>query len=106
MNSKNLDALFDGLTGNVPTPRPLQPSTEITVPDKIRHRSGKHDRPQEERFCTIVNSDILHKIRLIATREGLQIKDVVNAAFVRAIMSYEEKHGEIVERNRDASNLF
>ena len=35
---------------------------------------------KEERFCTIVSSGHLNKIRLIASREGLQIKDVVNAA--------------------------
>ena len=78
MNNKNLDALFTGLTG---TPK--------------------------SSFCTIVQSDILRKIRIIANREGLQIKEVVYAAFEKAIKSYERKNGPVDGRMKgDAKNLF
>ena len=62
---------------------------------------------KEERFCTIVSSRLLNKIRLIASREGLQIKEVVNAAFEKAIKSYERKHGVIKDNSRsNVDNLF
>ena len=65
------------------------------------------EKPAEERFCTIVQSDTLRKIRIIANREGLQIKEVVNAAFDKAIKSYERKHGKVDgDMKGDASNLF
>ena len=87
-----------------------QPSTSL-VP-KVSDKSVKSDkepseRVSEERFCTIVQSDILRKIRIIANREGLQIKEVVNAAFEKAIKSYERKNGPVDGRMKgDAKNLF
>ena len=62
---------------------------------------------QEERFCTIVSSDLLKKVRIIATREGLQIKDVVEAAFEKAISNYERKHGKIEDDpKKNVKDLF
>ena len=55
----------------------------------------------------IVQSDNLRKIRIIANREGLQIKEVVNAAFEKAIKSYERRKGPVDGRMKgDAKNLF
>ena len=103
MNNDSLDALFTGLTG---TTHESKPSTAASRPQ----RKAKKNKPkvmEEERFCTIVSSDLLHKIRLIASREGLQIKDVVNAAFEKAIKSYERKHGTLEGSVRgDTKTLF
>lgn len=62
---------------------------------------------KESRFCTIVEVNTLKKIRIIAKREGLQIKEVVGAAFLKAIASYESKHGRIdgAQQSR-ADSLF
>ena len=121
MNNKNLDALFTGLTGTPKSSSSGQPSTSLvpkvsdksvkSVP-KVSDKSVKSDkepseRVSEERFCTIVQSDILRKIRIIANREGLQIKEVVNAAFEKAIKSYERRNGPVDGRMKgDAKNLF
>jgi hypothetical protein len=54
-----------------------------------------------------VSSALLRKIRIIANREGLQIKDVVNAAFEKAVKSYERKYGTVDgEVKRSAKDLF
>lgn len=109
MNNKNLDALY-WLDGNAEVLQFRQPSTSL-VP-KVSDKSVKSDkepseRVSEERFCTIVQSDILRKIRIIANREGLQIKEVVNAAFEKAIKSYERRNGPVDGRMKgDAKNLF
>ena len=110
MNNKNLDALFTGLTGTVKSSSEGQDvmekqaqTSDLTVPTERQSR----EKPAEERFCTIVQSDTLRKIRIIANREGLQIKEVVNAAFNKAIKSYERKHGSVDGAMKgDASNLF
>ena len=61
----------------------------------------------QQRFCSIIDSDVLKKIRIIATREGLQIKDVIEAAFIKAIDIYECKHGVIEDNTkRKAIDLF
>lgn len=110
MNNKNLDALFTGLTGTVKSSSEGQDTMEkqaqtsdLPVPTERQFK----EKPAEERFCTIVESDTLRKIRIIANREGLQIKEVVNAAFNKAIKSYERKHGSVDGAMKgDASNLF
>lgn len=46
-------------------------------------------------------------MRIIATREGLQIKDVVEAAFEKAISNYERKHGKIEDDpKKNVKDLF
>ena len=110
MNNKNLDALFTGLTGTVKSSSEGQdtmekqaPTSDLPVPTERQFK----EKPAEERFCTIVQSDTLRKIRIIANREGLQIKEVVNAAFNKAIKSYERKHGYVDgAMTGDASNVF
>jgi len=110
MNNKNLDALFNGLTGTSKPSSSEQPSVSHahkTTEAAALYGSQSEEKPAEGRFCTIVQSDILRKIRIIANREGLQIKEVVNAAFDKAIKSYERKHGKVDgDMKGDASNLF
>ena len=108
MNNNNLDALFTGLTGA---------NTEETVskptasPPSVDERKGRKATPStkqpEKRFCTIVSSALLRKIRIIANREGLQIKEVVNAALEKAVKNYERKYGTVDgEVKRSAKDLF
>ena len=110
MNNKSLDALFTGLTGSS---RPLTPDNPVeSQPSKVAASNERtamlsQEKQPEERFCTIVQSETLRKIRIIANREGLQIKDVVGVAFEKAIKSYERKHGTVDGGLKgDASNLF
>lgn len=110
MNNKNLDALFSGLTGTPKTSSSKLPSANKVseAAEKVANTGRQSSEGvSEERFCTIVQSDILRKIRIIANREGLQIKEVVNAAFEKAIKSYERKNGPVDGRMKgDAKNLF
>lgn len=115
MDDNSLNALFSGLTSHgdesqspdVKTnANPGKESTERKPSARARQRQAEEKR-QEERFCTIVKSELLKKRRIIATREGLQIKDVVEAAFEKAVSSYERKHGKVEEDSRkDAKDLF
>ncbi len=102
-----MDALFNGLTGSV------QPFSVPTVNDGHSQPAQNHKKQKssvkqlEERFCTIVECEQLRKIRIIAARENLQIKEVVNAAFSRAISIYEQRNGTIEEDARGRiDNLF
>jgi len=118
MNSNELDALFTGLTGTATKEgvTASKPATTAVIASKDkkpavgkeRTRQKRHEKErQEERFCTIVSSDVLKKIRTIAAREGMQIKDVIEAALVKAIGGYEQKHGVIEEdTKRKAIDLF
>ena len=104
MKEDSLNALFSGLTGTKENAK-LASTIEKTP---IRSRQKKQEASKnEERFCTIVNSDLLKKVRIIALREGLQIKDIVNAALSKAIHGYERKNGPITELpKRNASDII
>ena len=113
MDNKSLDALFTGLTvtGNPPKetenkPMPEKGKKGKSLSARAKQRQLEKEK-QEERFCTIIHSETLKKVRIIATREGLQIKDVVEAAFEKAISNYERKHGKIEEDpKKNVKDLF
>ena len=113
MDNKSLDALFTGLTVTGNTSNEPEAKSSASKGNKNKPLSARAKQKQlekerqEERFCTIVNSAVLKKIRIIATREGLQIKDVVEAAFGKAISNYERKHGKIEEdQKKNVKDLF
>lgn len=60
------------------------------------------------RTCIIANIEKLDKIREIAFRETLTIKEVMEAAMDLAIRTYEAKHGEVIpaDHSGDATKIF
>lgn len=124
MDDKSLDALFSGLTEvSAPSivqeqddaPHPSPPSkkdrkgknTKASANAETAKRKQQLEERGEERLCTIVSSEKIKKLRIIATREGLQLKNVLDAAFAKAIGSYERKHGKIEEdAKKSTKDLF
>lgn len=95
-------SVTDSQMKNSRTAQEVKPSKR-----KYRKRKNQGIMPDsEERFCTIVDKELLRKIRIIAKREGLNVKTVVNAAFEKAVRSYERKHGELKDTRCDTSDLF
>lgn len=107
MNERKLDDLISGLTGvNAPvSTAPVEPTVGA---QNIEHKgTDSGEEGQEERFCSILPSVLLRKVRIIARREGLSIKQVMAAAVRKAVTSYEQKHGPIDDHRRnDTSDLF
>lgn len=113
MDNQRLDALINGLTATVPKPDESSTQTPVTPKRKGKATTTRAKQKMQEegrnevRFCTIVDSDVLKKIRTIATREGLQIKNVVEAALEKAICIYEHKYGVIEDDpKKNLKNLF
>lgn len=121
MNNDNLDALFAGLTApSVSSPsqsEAVQPNTPDYHPkEKDQKAKPRYTRAQqqkaenehgEQRFCTIINSELVNKMRIIAKREGFNIREVVEAAFMKAVTNYEQKRGKIEDFSpQDVNDLF
>ena len=102
----SMSALFSGLTGSAKSNKNME-NENVERSDVSSFSKSKQDNVPEERFCTIADRDALRKIRIIAAREHLQIKEVVNAAFALAISNYEKKHGKLdSEVKGNPKNLF
>lgn len=115
MDNNRLDALFTGLTGTGDTQQQEANQSSIPSAKERKPKAGQarakqkklEKETQTERFCTIVNAELLKKVRIIANREGLHIKDVVEAAFMKAINNYERKHGKIEQDpKKNLKDLF
>ena len=103
MNDKKLDALFSGLTGKTGSEQTKEQKGKEAEQTAIKQPNS--DR--QTRFCTILSNDLQRKIRIIASKESVQIKDVVEAALQKAIDSYERKHGKVDgDIKGNAKNLF
>ena len=105
MKNNELDALFTGLTGTADNKQEVSSPKEQTTTkakkssagkDRLRQKTLEQARNQQ-RFCSIIDSDVLKKIRII----------VIEAAFIKAIDIYECKHGVIEDNTkRKAIDLF
>jgi regulator of PEP synthase PpsR (kinase-PPPase family) len=62
---------------------------------------------QYGRICTIANLELMDKLRAIARKENMPIKDVLEAAMQLAVSSYEAKNGKVKLPNKgNAEGLF
>lgn len=63
---------------------------------KVIHKTSEvGTREHETRATFIVNESLLHKMKAIAYWDRLQIKEVINQAFVSAVEKYEVENGPI-----------
>ncbi len=97
-SQKNFDmsSLVSGLTGE------LEESNEST------EQNVKRKKPMEH-VCTLIAVETMAKIRTIAEREGIALKDIFAIGLNMAISNYEAKNGEIevkITKRRNASEVF
>lgn len=89
----------------------LKAATQHYRQRKKGRPKGTGTRPENyERVTTIADRELMAKMRLIAIRENLQIKEVLEAMMIEAIATYEAKHGELKVKvtppKGDKANLF
>ena len=101
MGKKDFDMsqLVSGLTGE----EEMESATERKV-----QSAAKRKKPMEH-VCTLIATEQMAKVRTIAEREGLAIKDIIAVGLRMAIVNYEAKNGEIKVRTAkrgNASDVF
>jgi phosphopantetheine adenylyltransferase len=101
MNKKEFDMsqLVSGLTGE----EEMESATERKV-----QSAAKRKKPMEH-VCTLIATEQMAKVRTIAEREGLAIKDIIAVGLRMAIGNYEAKNGEIKVKKAkrgNASDVF
>ena len=95
MNKKEFDMsqLVNGLTGE----------QESETQTERRAQAVKRKKPMEH-VCTLVSVEQMAKVRTIAEREGIALKDIFAVGLSMAISSYEQKYGEIKVRKAKRGN--
>ena len=91
MSKKDFDMsqLVSGLTGE--------------QEEKNGTQTVKRKKPMEH-VCTLVSVEQMAKVRTIAEREGIALKDIFSVGLNMAIGSYEQKYGEIKVRKAKRGN--
>lgn len=93
-----MSQLVNGLTGE----------QESETQTERRAQAVKRKKPMEH-VCTLVSVEQMAKVRTIAEREGIALKDIFAVGLSMAISSYEAKNGEIrvkKAKRGNASEVF
>ena len=88
----------------------VETSTEAAAPTQQRGKG----RPKEDEYearSFRVKKEHFAKMRIIAAKEGLMLKDILDYALESVVAKYESKHGvidtsQIKEQKADINELF
>ena len=85
----------------------LTSEPEVVTGRKVR--VGSKEKKQMEHVCTLIETGQMAKVRAIADREGIALKDIFAVGLNMAIANYEQKNGEIrvkKAKRGNASEVF
>lgn len=109
MSKKDLKIGVDALLGEArPTALEdtLSPEARVALAETREAIKRGPGRPKKEtvddtffRTTIIAHRVNYEKIKVIAMKEGMSFKDVLNEAISAAVEKYEEKHGEVILRS-------
>lgn len=102
-----INALFSGKAEQ--SQQNEKPRTSITLHGHGRPRRDEApDDTNWMRTSLIVNKDVYDKLREIAVRESITLKDMIHFSFELAIEKYEQKNGkvELAPRSKKKEELF
>ncbi len=84
----------------------LASDNEIETPTNRKNKEPKGGKKKVmEHVCTLVDVDQMAKVRTIADREGIALKDIFAAALNLAISNYEQKNGPVRIKNAKKGNV-
>ena len=111
-----MDTLFSGLVGSLPDSEsakeeqhepsvvPSATSKEVNTP-----RPGRPSGKKKETISTVVDVEVMKKVRAIAKKEDISIAAVIEVGLHMAIQNYEEKNGPIrtrVSKKKELGDVF
>ena len=104
MAKKNFEKGLEKLFSNVQSSEPTEEKEATPVKD-----DSASDENHTKRGRPALHNKVT-KIRTIAAREGIAIKDLMNLAFDKIINEYERKYGTVrlpkVKKGGDVSKVF
>ena len=103
INKNSMDNLFRGFTTseNIENMQEESSAVEVassSVDSTPRKKRNSSKQPTGIRISTIVEVNLMDKVKTIAATEGINIKDIINKGLKMAIKIYEDKHGVVRPR--------
>lgn len=116
LNKDSMDALFGGLVDQSPTEGQEQNdaknSPTLSTPTPRESGASRRGRPsgvKKESVTTIVDIDLMNKVRAISKKEGLPITAIFEVGLRMAVQNYEEKNGPVrayKNKKKDVGDVF
>ena len=111
INKNSMDNLFRGFTTseNIENMQEESSAVEVassSVDSTPRKKRNSSKQPTGIRISTIVEVNLMDKVKTIAATEGINIKDIINKGMRIVVEKYEEKNGVIrVHRPKKKGNI-
>jgi hypothetical protein len=104
MAKKNFGNVIDSILGD--EQQQPQGASETKAEATPKRGKGRPKSEGYERRTFIVRKDLFSKLTLIAAKEGILQKDILEVALEDAIGKYEAKHGELdISRKEEKRNI-
>ena len=97
INEDAMSSLLNGLSGGVSSQAARSESKEA----KQEAGTPSTEKPSlpRERICTLIESDVISKVRTISEKEGLSIASIINLGLKVVVENYEKTHGKVKGSN-------
>lgn len=97
INDDAMSSLLNGLSGGDAVPTVKGEVDEVkAIPQKVNSEKSSIAR---ERICTLIESDVMSKVRTISEKEGLSIASIINLGLKVVVENYEKSHGKVKGSN-------
>ena len=108
-NSPAMDSLLAGLTNDGTSDKESSASkaedkSQAKNPEETS-RTSSRSRQKSEQLSTTVDVEIMNKVRALMEKEGLNKKEVVTAALIKLLHSYESVHGELRQKKEKKGKI-
>lgn len=102
-----MNALFSGLTGSSSASSSIgggEKKEETTSVSETRPSTGMAS-VRKERICSVVEAEVMAKVRVISEKEGISIASMINLGLKVILENYEKNHGKVKGKASKRGNI-
>lgn len=107
INTDSMNALLSGLIGSSTASSPIGggETEEGTTSLSEVHPSTGAVRLRKERICSVVETEVMAKVRVISEKEGISIASMINLGLKVILENYEKSHGKVKGKASKRGNI-
>lgn len=107
INTDSMNALLSGLTGSSTASSSIGgvEKEEGTASVSEAHPSTGMASVRKERICSVVETEVMAKVRVISEKEGISIASMINLGLKVILENYEKNHGKVKGKASKRGNI-